>query len=75
MENNSNVDVIIQWDLLVKQQDFWKNKQHITVSWAFYAPLISSLTLPKVNSSLNPNSNQLEQMKCVVCYLNALVAG
>jgi hypothetical protein len=22
MENNSNVDVIVQWDLLVKQQDF-----------------------------------------------------
>jgi len=50
-------------------------KQTTHVSWAFYAPLISSLTLPKVNSSLNPNSNQLEQMKCVVCYLNVLVAG
>ncbi len=68
MENYSNVDVIVQWDLLVKQQDFWKNKQYITVSWAFYAPLNSSLTLPKVNSSSNPNSNQLEQMKCVVFF-------
>jgi len=32
-------------------------------------------TLAQVNSSSNSNSNQLEQLKCVVYYYNALVVG
>ncbi len=72
MENNSSAYAMVQWDLLAKQRNFWKNKQHITITWAFYAPLNSFSTLVKVN--LNSNSNQSEQLKCVVCYLNDLVA-
>jgi hypothetical protein len=57
MENNSNAYVIVQWDLLAKQKDFWKNKQCITTTWAFYAPLSSFLALVKENLNSNSNSN------------------
>jgi len=73
MENNSSAYAMVQWDLLPKQRDFWKNKQHITTRWAFYAPLNSFSTLVKVNLNSNSNSNQPEQLKCVVCYLNDLI--
>jgi hypothetical protein len=68
-----NPYVIVQWDLLAKHQTFWKNKQHITTMWAFYAPLNSFWALVQVKLNSNSNSNQLEQLKCVVCYLNVLV--
>jgi hypothetical protein len=74
MENKSSAYAMVQWDLLAKQQNFWKNKQHITTTWAFYAPLNSFSTLVKVNLNSNSNSNQSEQLKCVVYYLNDLVA-
>jgi hypothetical protein len=74
MDNNLSAYVMVQWDLLAKQRGFWKNKQCITTTWAFYAPLNSFLTLVKVNLNSNSNSNQLEQLKCVVYYLNDLVA-
>jgi hypothetical protein len=69
VENNSNAYAMVYWDLLAKQWNIWKNKQHITTTWAFYAPLNYFLTLVEVNS----NSNQLKQLKCVVCYPNALI--
>jgi hypothetical protein len=57
MENNSRAYAMVQWDLLAKQQDFWKKKQRITTTWAFYAPLNSFSTLVKVNFNSNSNSN------------------
>jgi hypothetical protein len=38
------INATIVWDLLVKNQDFWKPKNHITTIRAFYAPTyLSSL--------------------------------
>jgi hypothetical protein len=30
------IDKEMQWELLVKQIDFWEPKSHITTTWAFY---------------------------------------
>jgi hypothetical protein len=33
---SSTIDKEVQWELLVKQIDFWKPKSHISTTWAFY---------------------------------------
>lgn len=44
-----------------KQRDLWKAKSHTTISWAFFAPINTSL---KISS----NSNLLKQLKYVISY-------
>jgi len=40
-ENSSTINATIRWDLLAKNQDFWKTKNYIATTWAFYAPCSS----------------------------------
>jgi hypothetical protein len=69
LTSTSHVDNFIStshsklWVLLAKNRDFWKQKNRIATTWAFYAPLnFSSL---KVSSN---STSQAKHLKCVVCY-------
>ncbi len=60
---------IDQWFLLRKQQDFWKGKSCITITWAFYAPLSS------FSNEVSSTSNLVENLKCFFCHLVAPLVG
>jgi hypothetical protein len=53
---------------LTKQQEFWKPKNHIAITWAFFA-LISTFFF-----EISSSSNQFKKLKCVLCYPLASIA-
>jgi len=63
--------LVVFWDLLKRNRDFWKPKSRNSTCWAFFQ-LISSFSTLKVSFSA---LQWLEQLKCVICYPLALIIG
>jgi hypothetical protein len=50
-ETSSTIEtLIVLWDLMKKNQEFWKPKSCNSICWAFFQPISSSSTL-EINSS------------------------
>jgi hypothetical protein len=65
VDNTTSIICLELWVLLTKNQDFWKPKNGITITWAFYAWMNFS---PLEVSSISISISQSKHLKCVVCY-------